>query len=258
MVLRVIVAVLFATLIGEALAQPPEIGIVLLHGKQGSPERVIDALASALRAKGYAVSTPTMPWSRNRIYDATFDDALKEIDREVDLLREKGLKKVLVGGQSLGANVALGYAAARSSIDGIIALAPAHNPESSRFRDLAADDIRRAKEMVAADKLSEKAYFTDMNMGRSFPVKVAPQVYLSWFDPDGPAVMPKSVAAIKQPLPMLFVVGSRDRFAQAKEYVFDRAPAHPKSKYIAVAADHLGVPTASVPEVISWIESLGK
>src|SRR3954466_16237680 len=108
------VAMLFSLLavlagaIGPAAAD--DLGIVLLHGKQGSPSGYVRELASALRSKGHLVSTPTMPWAKDRIYDASFDQAMIEIDREVESLRQKGAKFIVVAGHSLGANAALGYA----------------------------------------------------------------------------------------------------------------------------------------------------
>src|SRR6185503_12896654 len=146
-----------------ASAAGEDLGVVLLHGKGGSPTGYIRELASALQAKGYLVSTPTMPWAKNRIYDASFEEAMAEIDREVDALHQKGAKLVVVGGQSLGANAALGYAASRDRIGGIIALAPAHNPESPAFARRLGSDLQRAKAMVAAGKGKEKQAFSDLN-----------------------------------------------------------------------------------------------
>ncbi|MCI3951577.1 MAG: hypothetical protein K0R53_1074 [Burkholderiales bacterium] len=69
---------------------------------------------------------------------------MAEIDREVNALREKGAKLVVVAGQSLGANAALGYAASRERVGGIIALAPAHSPELHAFARRVGSDVRRA------------------------------------------------------------------------------------------------------------------
>lgn len=110
-----------------------EIGVVLLHGKGGTPSGYLSALALALQDRGHLVSTPEMPWSKGRIYDASLDEAMVEIDQEVKVLRQKGAKIVVVGGQSLGANVALGYAASRVRVDGLIVLAPGHNPGAVSF-----------------------------------------------------------------------------------------------------------------------------
>jgi esterase/lipase len=100
------VAILFSLVIvlasHIASAASENVGVVLLHGKGGSPTGYIRELA-ALQGRGYLVSTPTMPWAKIRIYDASFEEAMVEIDREVDALRQNGAKLVVVAGQSLGA-----------------------------------------------------------------------------------------------------------------------------------------------------------
>lgn len=233
-----------------------DVGVVLLHGKGGSPEGHTRELAAALQGRGYLVSTPTMPWAKNRIYDASFGEAMAEIDRQVGALRQKGAKLVVVAGQSLGANAALGYAASRERVDGIIVLAPAHNPELQAFARRLGADVRRARAMVAAGRGKEKQPFSDLNQGQLLEVTATAEVYLSWFDPGGPAVMPRSAASIKAPTPLLFVVGSGDRSAPAKDYIFDKAPAHAKSKFVTVTADHFTVPTAAIEEVAGWLDRL--
>ena len=239
-----------------AWAAGDDVGVVLLHGKGGSPAGYIRELAAALQGRGYLVSTPEMPWAKDRIYDASFEEAMAEIDRQVDALRQKGAKLVVVGGQSLGANAALGYAAARGRLGGIIALAPAHNPEIQTFARRMGPDVRRARALVAAGKGKEKQAFSDLNQGQVLEVTATAEVYLSWFDPDGPAVMPKSAASIKTPTPLLFIVGSADRSAPAKDYIFDKAPAHAKSKFVTVSADHFTLPTAAIEEVLTWLVAL--
>ena len=248
---------LFAAFTSQiASAAGDDLGVVLLHGKGGSPAGYIRELASALQGRGYLVSTPTMPWAKNRIYDASFEEAMAEIDREFDALRQKGARLVVVAGQSLGANAALGYAASRDRVGGIIVLAPAHNPESPAFARRVGADLQRAKAMVAAGKGKERQVFSDLNQGQPLQVTATADVYVSWFDPDGLAVMPRSAASIKTPTPLLFVVGSGDRSAPAKDYIFDKAPAHAKSKYVTVTADHFTVPTAAIEEIAAWLAGL--
>jgi dienelactone hydrolase len=143
------------------------------------------------------------------MYDATFDDSMSEIDRAVEALRQRGAKKVVVAGQSMGANAALGYAATRQGADAVIALAPGHTPDliSATF----AGDVQRARDLIAAGNGKEKQQFGDSNRGTHFTVTATPEVYLSWFDPDGSAVVPKSAAAIKKPLPILTIIASRGK-----------------------------------------------
>ena len=239
-----------------AAAAANDLGVVLLHGKGGSPTGYVRELAAALQGRGYMVSTPAMPWAKSRIYDASFEEAMAEIDRHVDALRQQGAKFVVVAGQSLGANAALGYAASRERVGGIIALAPAHNPESQAFAKRLGSDVRRARAMVAAGKGTEKQVFSDINQGKALEVTATAEVYLSWFDPDGPAVMPRSAASIKSPTPLLFIVGSADRTAPTRDYIFDKAPAHAKSKFVTVTANHFTVPTAAIEEVVTWLGAL--
>ena len=239
-----------------ALAAGTDLGVVLLHGKGGSPSGHVRELAAALQARGYLVSTPTMPWARERIYDATFEQAMAEIDREVDALRQQGAKRIVVAGHSLGANAALGYAASRDRAGGIIALAPAHSPELQAFARRVGSSVSRARTMVAAGKGKEKERFSDLNQGELSEVTATAEVYLSWFDPDGRAVMPRSAASFKAPTPLLFIVGSSERAAPAKDYIFDQAPSHAQSKFVIVNAGHLTVPTAAIQEVVAWLGGL--
>jgi esterase/lipase len=244
-----------ASLLVPLLSAAQDIGVVLMHGKGGRPEGYVAELAAGLRGKGYLVATPAMPWAKGRIYDATFDEAMAQIDAEVQALRGKGARRVVVAGQSLGANAALGYAA-RGHTDGIIALAPAHNPESPVFSRRLSADVERARALIAAGKGREKQTFAELNQGQIMEVTATPEVYLSWLDPDGAAVMPKSAAAIKAPTPLLFIVGSSERNAPAQSYIFDKAPAHPKSRYLTVGADHFRVPQAALDEVATWLAAL--
>jgi pimeloyl-ACP methyl ester carboxylesterase len=241
-----------------ASAASGEIGVVLLHGKGCTPTGCIRALASALQERRYLVSTPEMPWSQGRIYDASFEEAMAEIDNEVKALRQKGVKLVVVGGQSLGANAALGYAASRGRVDGIIVLAPGHNPEQPGFARRLRADLSKARAMIAAGRGKEKTTFSDLNQGQFSEVTATGDVYASWFDPAGLAVMPKSAAAIKSPIPLLFVVGSDDRSAPTQVYIFDKAPPHPMSKFVTVTANHLSVPTAAIAEVTAWLITLAQ
>ena len=64
-------------------AEEQRVGIVLLHGKQDKAPYYVGALAQKLRSARYLVATPEMPWSANRIYDASYEDAMLEIDKAV-------------------------------------------------------------------------------------------------------------------------------------------------------------------------------
>ena len=239
-----------------AAAAANEVGVVLLHGKGGSPTGYVSELAAGLKSKGYLVSAPTLPWAKERIYDASFEASLGEIDREVAALREKGAKVVAVAGHSIGANVALGYAASRSGVGGVIAIAAAHSPESAAFGRRLGADVARARRLVADGKGKEKQRFSELNQGNLMQVTATAEVYLSWVDPDGPAVMPRSAASFKAPTPLLVVNGSGDRTGGGQDYFFDRAPPHPKSRFVVVSADHFSAPSAAIAEIAAWLATL--
>lgn len=241
------------------LAHPAEggTGVVLLHGKWGTPARYVDGLAGALRNKGFLVATPLMPWGRGRDYDADYPKALEQIAAEAQSLRLQGATTIVVAGHSFGANAALAYAAGGADIAGIVMLAPSHTPERKPFRERLAGSVDKARAMFASGTADEKTAFDDLNQGRMASIWTSPRIYLSYFDPEGIGAMPKSAAAIKRPLAILWVVGTRDPLYGAGEtYAYDKAPAHPKSKFLTVESDHFNTPRDATAAVVSWIESL--
>ena len=233
-----------------------EIGIVLLHGKQDKAPYEISSLAGKLKNAGYLVVTPELPWSRNRIYDSSYEDAMQEIDKAVAALKKSGAQKIVVGGLSLGGNATVGYASRRDNLMGIIVLAPGHFPEAQRFREKFASSVAHAKQMVAAGRGDKITVFDDINMGNIFNSRATAKIYLSFFDPNGSAVVPNNAAAISSPIPILWIVGTRDPLTLPSSYAFDKAPAHPKSKYLTVDAGHLNTTKVAADHVLTWLQVL--
>src|SRR5690348_2471343 len=101
--------ILFASVFHSAEAQSPQtkIGIVIMHGKGGSPTRLVADLASFLEDKGYLVANIEMPWSGRRQYDVDVAGAEKEVESALAGLRGKGAKKLFVAGHSQGGLFAL-------------------------------------------------------------------------------------------------------------------------------------------------------
>ena len=94
--------------------EPAGMGVVFLHGKGVWPGAFDGGIPGALEAEGRQVVSPEMPWSLRRMYGATFEQAMTEIDAAVAGLKAKGATRIVVIGHSLGANAAIGYAARRS------------------------------------------------------------------------------------------------------------------------------------------------
>ncbi|MGI9102177.1 MAG: lipase family alpha/beta hydrolase [Terriglobales bacterium] len=249
---------------------PHKVGIVLLHGKNTfipagmvsrvraarSDERVLP-LAKALRAQGYRVVLPEMPWSSDHVYDISYDEAMDKIAAEVAKLKAAGAEKVVVIGHSMGGNAALGYGALKSGEAAIIAIAPGVDPAGKRFRAHAAESVETARAMVAEGKGGKKATFDDFNAGEKGTVTTTAEHYLSYFDPDSHAVIPRNVAKLAAGTPLLWVAAQDDPLTQlGEDYAFSKAPANPFNRYVIVPGRHQDAPVASVETVIAWLKCL--
>ncbi|HEX5507388.1 MAG TPA: hypothetical protein VFX37_02690, partial [Pseudolabrys sp.] len=171
-------------------------GVVLMHGKHGRPGGPIGGVAAALRSAGATVVMPEMPWSRARMYDASYGQAMAQIDAAVKRLRAEGKRKIAIGGMSFGANAAIGYARRHGDIAAVLALSPGHTPESPIFQNAVRESVAKAKQLLAGGKGDLQTNFTDLNQGARFQVSATPKVYLSYFDPHGPASMTANAAAM--------------------------------------------------------------
>ena len=217
----------FSGVVAPAFAQT--IGIVLLHGKTGSPDTVINQLAIALQGAGYLVDTPEMCWSRRRIYDRPFLDCLTEIDSAIGRLKGRGAGRIVVAGMSQGGDAALAYGARRANLAGIIALAPAAAPERQVGLGDIAQNVAQARALVAAGRGDETASFVDRNASGPFSVRTTATIYLSYLDPQGSANMLDSVRKLHAPL--LWVAGSADPSQTGAKAEFNQAPANPLNRF---------------------------
>lgn len=236
-----------------------KIGVVLMHGKWGTslPNSPVGGLTEFLSENGFLVSSPDMPWSRDRGLDKSYEDSMNEIDEIVNELRSKGATKIVVGGHSIGANAALGYGASRDGLAGILAIAPGHIPDVKGFQRKMDNDWQRAQQMVNSGKGQEVVEFKDFNQGRQAEKDIQASVYLSWYDPEGPAVMPNNVANLKKGTPLLWIIGEKDRmYSRGEEYAYSDAPSHPKNSYIVVKGGHKVTPKKGKAEILDWLKNL--
>jgi pimeloyl-ACP methyl ester carboxylesterase len=232
------------------------VGVVYLHGKGAWPGAADGGILSTLAEEGALVATPEMPWSFKRKYGATYEQAMAEIDAVAAGLKAQGATRIVVMGHSLGANAAIGYAARHPDLLAVVALSPGHLPEAEGLRSHTQEAIAEAKQLVAAGQGDVPRRFPDMAQGIPLTATATPLVYLSMFDPDGPAVIPKNAEAMG-PVPLLWVVGTLDPIARrGPDYAFKFGAKNPKSRYIEVFAGHLTTPLAARSQVVEWINSL--
>ena len=232
-------------------------GVVLLHGKNAFPSSPpVADLAGQLRKADFLVTGPEMPYSRGRQYDRTYEGTTAEIDAAVDELKKRGAERIVIAGHSLGANVAL-YYATRRSVDAVVAIAPGHTPEGKAMQRRLRSDVEKARAMIGKGQGDKQSMFDDVNQGRVSTVRTTPLIYLSWFDPDGAAVMPRNTAHLKPGTALLWVVGTQDPlFGLGASYAFDKAPPDSRNKYLVVEADHLSTPSSAASGIIAWIKGL--
>jgi len=235
-------------------------GIVFLHGKGAWPGGFDGGILASLAEEGALTANPEMPWSFHRRYAATFDQAMAEIDAVVAKLNARGAARIIVIGHSLGANAAIGYAARHPELAGVVAMAPGHLPEVDPLKSHVATAVARAKMLIAEGEGDVPHTFPDLAQGIPLTTTATPVVYLSMFDPDGPAVIPKNAATIgaaPQPPPLLWVAGKLDAVdRRGPQYAYDAAAKNPKSKYIEVFAGHLTTPLIAHRQVVEWINAL--
>ena len=214
-------------------------GVVVLHGKGGNPASMANVTA-ALSAAGAVVVAPSMSWASGY---ATYDQSLDEVAGHVAALRGRGATRIALVGHSLGANVALGYAARRDGIAAVVAMAPGHQPD--KFIGKTSGSLQRAKAAIAAGRGNEIGSYTDINQGREFVVRTSAAAYVSFFDPAGAALMGRNAAWLRGAR-LLWVVGSGDPGAQAVTH---------GGKVITVSASHMGTPGAGAADVVAWLGS---
>lgn len=254
-----LLALLVVSISGGALANDAETGVVLLHGKWDKPPTHVLFLARQLEGAGFRVSTPTMPWSDARQYDAGYPAALAEIEAAANALRQQGVKRIVVAGQSFGANAALAYAASGRKVDGIAAFSPGHTPERGNFRKALEPSVAKARTMLEQGQGNEKSSFEDRNQGQSRTIRATAEIYLSYFDPEGIGNMQKTAKSVPENVPIFMAVGTSDSMTgTAEESIFNRAPKNGRSQYVSVASDHLGLVKVIDGQFIAWLRLISR
>ena len=233
---------------------PEEIGFILMHGKWAAPP---GPLANDLSDQGYKVVSPTMPWSHLRNYDVSYEDEVGELHKQVQELRNSGVKFVILGGHSFGANGVLAYLSKYQDVDAAMIFAPGHAPERFYHGGITKDAVDGARGLVAQGKSSDSFSFTDYNQARTKQMESTVAIYLSYYDPNGMANMPKSASTIQKSIPVLCVMSSAEQFL-GKDYIFNKLPANPLGVYIESPASHMGAPEASVNDVSIFIKSIAQ
>lgn len=238
----------------------PVVGVVVMHGKGGSPLRLVSELAAALGSHGYKVANLEMPWSGQREYDATPEAAEQQVDDAITTLRGQGATKVLVAGHSQGGLFAL-YYGSRRAVDGVIALAPGGDPGSATPREKLADTVQRARTLVAQGKGNDTTELADYEGAKgTYPLHTTPAIYLRWFDPEGGLGLLQSARRMPASTPVLYVAPRNDypALVRINPSIFAALPRHPLTQFHEPASNHQRAPTAAISEVLVWTQAVAQ
>jgi len=229
-----------------------QVGLVLIHGKWGSPP---GPEAQLLNSNGFEVVSPWMPWSKSGYYAKPYPQALAEVHEIVQKMRASGIKRVIVGGHSFGANAALAYATQYDDVDAIMLIAPGHLPERFYASGASRASVDAARALVVEGKGESRFSFTDFNQGKTQGMSTAASIYLTYFDPQGLANMPLNATRLKKPIPVLCVM-SQAELPLGQNYIFSKLPPNPKSVYLETPASHTDAPRAVENEAMAFVRSI--
>lgn len=242
---------------GVVNAQTPvsQVGIVIMHGKGGSPATHVSGLASSLKDAGYMVANLEMPWSGVRNYDVGVEDGMKEVETALAGLRSQGAQKVFVAGHSQGGLFAL-HVSGKVALDGVIAIAPGGNVASKIYREKLGGYIDQAAAMIRDGKGNEKTRFYDFESSKgTYPVVTTPTIYVGWFDSEGAMNQSRAARNVAVGVPVLYVGPTRDYpgLTAIKGATFAALPENPLHKLYEPDTSHLEAPSASRDEIVRWM-----
>ena len=227
-----------------------------MHGKWG---RLPGPLAPFLGREGYKVIDPNMPWSGTRLYDVPYGAALQELQAMVAKLRAEGAQRVVVGGESFGANGALAYQARYGDADALMLLAPGHSPQGWYADGRIKADVDRARALNQAGKGQERISFSDPNEPQPRMMTATVETYLSFFAPRGRANMHLSAQAIgrrRKAVPVLLVNSERETRVQGRAFIWNELPPHPKSVYVESPLGHSDAAEGARSDVVKFLASI--
>ena len=234
-----------------------KIGVVMMHGKAGSPRGPISALVRKLTSSGFLVEASQMPWSRKRFLAKDYNDSMAEIDAAVARLKRRGATRIVVGGHSMGGAAAIGYGARRNGLAGVIAISPGHDPGLYGFQKATHFDFNRARTMVQKGRGEAYGRFSDTNNYKPGKVRVKARIYLDWYDPDGPAAMHPNAKNLKPGTPFLCIYGKSEKLLHVgRPNACDPAPRNPKSQFLLVRGGHMNSPRMAAPRIMGWLNDL--
>lgn len=237
------------------------VGLIYMHGKQGRANTSGSGdIASKAQSAGMKVMVPSMPWGSGdwEKISVTPEQVFAIIDGYANQLRAQGAQRIVIAGQSLGANMALSYAVARQNVAGVVMAAPGHSPFGSYSRNPSIkSSIEQACQLAKAGQGNQSFTGLDENQGNSVRISTTAAVYCAWMNPRGLASMPVQAKELPANIPVMVVIGTGDpSFGFTENNIYKPAAKNPYSKYVVVDADHRNTDHAASQRIVDWIKGL--
>ncbi len=245
-ILSALVAPLFAFMAAASASAADKLAIVMLHGGGSSGSQFNDVVP-IIKAAGYRIVTPDMCWAQTRQYDKSAEGCLADVDKEVNRLKGEGFTRIVIAGHSRGGIFAIYYAANRTGLAGVIAMAPSGPPTGM---DSNSPAVKTAHEMIKQGRGN-----VSVNWSSGINEQWAtPEVYLSWTGMESPLYDKELLPQLTAPI--LWVAGTQDLGQRFADERYAYAPKNPMNALVTVNADHFGTPDVAVNDLVRWLDRL--
>lgn len=146
-----------------------------------------------------------------------------------------------------------------TQVNGAIAIAPGGYADGPLTRQKLAESVERSASTDPSRQGFGESQTAELEGAKgTYPIIVKPDIYLTWFDPDGTMTTATAIKKMSAQTPVLFIVPTNDHpgLLKVKQSLFDALPKHPRSRLYEPNADHLGAPSASREEIARWIHEI--
>lgn len=203
-----------------------KIGLLLIHGFTATTTEV-RLLAYRFRSQGYTISAPLLPGHGTTPQDMnrrTWQEWVKHVEIAYIELQNQ-CDTVIVGGESMGALLALNLASRHPEIKLVLAYSPALKVKNLWASQFLYPFIKFRPKPVSKDNLAWKGY-------KCNPVKASMQLYKLQI------IVKKRIKLIRQPVAIF--LGAQDKTINLEGgiHLFDQLPLGQKSIYSYAHSSH--------------------
>ncbi len=261
---------LYGFLWSPADSAPVDTAVVLVHGLTSSPTSPLFLKMAPVLAQEVhvlAVETHRSGWAGHET--ALLDDELEDLDAWLELLQNRGIRRVILAGASMGSLSVCRYAALRDpdAVAGVAHLMP--TADCPQWFEAAAGSanyhamVATAREAVAAG--TGDSFLVDIDVRQPPPSLSRGRFrwtqraasWLSWWGPDADSVNSKHIANVR--VPLLLASGTADsyndtnRFRELRQAAVS-APSVDEIWYEDIDHGLAGVEEQVAADLLKWLQ----